>query len=203
MACNLAVAITAAVVENEELKKLLKEHPEQLATLMKTYLTSKYPEERVIATVGFGNRVDVRVGYRDFTLRDGVAIDDDGEGDSIFEEVKKGLALAADRMLAEKIASAMKTQARYVDVTTKAKKREKAYQVAAKVRGVDMRVLVMAGGQLEIFADNGSFDQAKASTAVVIEGLQASGVPAKQISAVEQHRAGGLAHAHVNVTHKH
>lgn len=73
---------------------------------------------------------------------------------------------------------------------------------------MELRVLVLPGGRLEIAADGEiSFEQAEAVTAAVLAQLGAALPGLAQKGEVERHRTGGPDHAHIvphtTVTHTH
>ena len=62
---------------------------------------------------------------------------------------------------------------------------------------MEVRVLVLPGGKLQIFVDGQvTFDQAQAITQAVLAQLAVQGVAISEVGPVEQHRE-GVTHAHV------
>lgn len=66
------------------------------------------------------------------------------------------------------------------------------------------RVFVLRGGKVQIFVDEGTFDEAKALTAQILAKLAAEGLPIELLGEVEMHRS-GVEHVHVQgeVHHEH
>lgn len=66
------------------------------------------------------------------------------------------------------------------------------------------RVFVLPGGKVQVFVDEGSFDEAQKLTQQILGILQAAGLPLELTGAVEQHRD-GVEHVHVQeeVRHDH
>jgi hypothetical protein len=58
------------------------------------------------------------------------------------------------------------------------------------------RVFVLPGGKIQIFVDEGTFEEAQALTKLIIGRLQAAGLPIEQTSEIEMHRD-GVEHVHV------
>jgi len=58
------------------------------------------------------------------------------------------------------------------------------------------RVFVLEGGKIQIFVDEGTFDEAKDLTGRILATLEAQGVPLDLVGDVEMHRS-GVEHAHV------
>ena len=63
--------------------------------------------------------------------------------------------------------------------------------------GIQVRVILLSGGKLQIFVDNGTQEQATDATKRVLAQLQASGIPLSTIGEIELHRSGA---DHVHVT---
>lgn len=61
----------------------------------------------------------------------------------------------------------------------------------------ELRVVVLAGGQLQIFGDAGTFAETKQATEQILALLQANGLPVQMQGQVEQHRDDGPDHVHV------
>lgn len=61
----------------------------------------------------------------------------------------------------------------------------------------ELRVVVLPGGQLQIFGDTGTFAETKQATEHILALLQAQGLPVQMQGQVEQHRPDGPDHIHV------
>ena len=66
------------------------------------------------------------------------------------------------------------------------------------------RVFVLNGGKVQIFVDEGTFDEAKKLTEQILAALAAQGMPLELVGEVEMHRS-GVDHLHVQegVHHDH
>jgi len=66
------------------------------------------------------------------------------------------------------------------------------------------RVFVLEGGQVHIFVDEGTFEEARALTETILARLVAQGLPLELLGEVEMHRS-GVEHLHVQeeVQHDH
>ncbi len=58
------------------------------------------------------------------------------------------------------------------------------------------RLFRLPEGQIQIFVDEGSFEEAQAFTSTLIAQLQAQGIPAELVGKIEQHRD-DVQHVHV------
>jgi hypothetical protein len=58
------------------------------------------------------------------------------------------------------------------------------------------RLFRLPSGQLQIFVDEGSFEEAQTFTRTVLAQLQAKGIPAELVGKIEQHRD-DVTHVHV------
>lgn len=69
---------------------------------------------------------------------------------------------------------------------------------------MEARVFVLTGGKVQIFVDEGTFEEAKELTGRILEILNAQGLPLELLGEVEMHRT-GVEHAHVQeeVQHDH
>jgi hypothetical protein len=66
-----------------------------------------------------------------------------------------------------------------------------------------LRVFVLPGGKIQIMGDDGSFEEAKQATELLLQQLQTAGIPVTLTSEIEQHRV-GVSHVHVHVQeHQH
>lgn len=64
------------------------------------------------------------------------------------------------------------------------------------------RVFVLEGGRVQIFVDEGTFEEAKLLTETILGQLSAAGLPLEMVGEVEMHRS-GADHVHVQETVKH
>ena len=64
------------------------------------------------------------------------------------------------------------------------------------------RVFVLPGGKIQIFVDEGTFEEAQALTKQIIGQLQAAGLPIELVGEVEMHRD-GVEHVHVQEEVRH
>ncbi len=60
-----------------------------------------------------------------------------------------------------------------------------------------IRVFALPGGQVQIFVDEGTFEEAKAATKALLAHLQAQGLPVELVGQVEQHKD-DVTHVHVH-----
>ena len=58
------------------------------------------------------------------------------------------------------------------------------------------RLFRLPGGQLQVFVDDGSFEEAQAFTRKLLAELQAKGIPVELVGKIEQHRD-DVRHVHV------
>lgn len=67
-----------------------------------------------------------------------------------------------------------------------------------------VRIIVLPGGKLQIFVDEGTFEEAAQATRAILADLSAQGVPIQSVGDIEQHRD-GVSHVHViqEVRHDH
>jgi hypothetical protein len=59
------------------------------------------------------------------------------------------------------------------------------------------RLFRLPGGQVQIFVDEGTFEEAQAFTRTVMATLQAKGIPVELVGKIEQHRD-DVTHVHVH-----
>jgi len=59
-----------------------------------------------------------------------------------------------------------------------------------------MRVIALPGGNIQVFVDEGSFEEAQVATRTILEQLKASGLPVELNGKIEQHRD-DVTHVHV------
>jgi len=59
-----------------------------------------------------------------------------------------------------------------------------------------IRVFALLGGSVQIFVDEGSFEEAKTVTAALLAQLQAQGLPLSLVGPIEQHKD-DVTHVHV------
>lgn len=65
------------------------------------------------------------------------------------------------------------------------------------------KIVVLPGGNVQIFADDASFEEAEAWTRTIIASFQAKGIPVELIGKIEQHKDGGThVHIHDEVRHQ-
>lgn len=202
MTCYLAVAIWVAAVEDQHLKDLLKQNQGQVVEMLQNYLSQKHKNVSVWA--GRAGEIRVEVDGYDFMIQGGKIRDDEREQGERLAELQGALALAADILYADQIErilvdNRMNPRREFVEVKTAELLIQEATVFTARSGKLDMRVIVLPGGRTEIFTDNGSFAQAEAATQALIGQLEAAGIPYTGKSAVEQHRPGGVQHAHANV----
>jgi hypothetical protein len=62
---------------------------------------------------------------------------------------------------------------------------------------MQMRVIVLENGTIQIFGDEGPFDEARQATERVLALLAAQGVPVEQVGEIEQHRP-DVEHVHLS-----
>ncbi len=59
-----------------------------------------------------------------------------------------------------------------------------------------IRVFALPGGNVQVFVDEGTFEEAKAATNTILAQLKAQGLPVELVGQVEQHKDDGT-HVHV------
>lgn len=59
-----------------------------------------------------------------------------------------------------------------------------------------MRVIALPGGTIQVFVDEGSFEEAQVATRTLLEQLKATGLPVEMNGKIEQHRD-DVTHVHV------
>ncbi len=60
-----------------------------------------------------------------------------------------------------------------------------------------IRVFALPGGNVQIFVDEGTFEEAKAATSAVLAQLQARGLPVELVGQIEQHKD-DVTHVHIH-----
>ncbi len=60
-----------------------------------------------------------------------------------------------------------------------------------------MRGFVLPGGTVQVFVDEGTFEEARAATNAMLAQLQAQGLPVELVGQIEQHK-GDVTHVHVH-----
>jgi hypothetical protein len=60
-----------------------------------------------------------------------------------------------------------------------------------------IRVFALPGGNVQIFVDEGTFEEARAATSALLTQLKAQGVPVELVGQIEQHKA-DVTHVHVH-----
>jgi hypothetical protein len=61
---------------------------------------------------------------------------------------------------------------------------------------MQVRIIVLPGGKLQIFVDEGTFEEAARTTRAILADLAAQGIPIAAVGGIEQHRD-GVSHVHV------
>jgi hypothetical protein len=59
-----------------------------------------------------------------------------------------------------------------------------------------IRVFVMPGGTVQVFVDEGTFEEARAATNAIFAHLKAQGLPVELVGQIEQHKD-DVTHVHV------
>ena len=165
MPCNLAVAITKAVLTNERLIALLDEHCDQVQQLLVSYLRRQHPDVPV-----FAGRPDTGLVFLDtasLLLKEGKVTVTDVRGErplarQVSEEASAFLSLVADQLFTQDVERVLKRVARLMgkqisDVEDAgAVKRATVY--ALEIYSLKARVFVLPGARMQIFIDSGTFD---------------------------------------------
>ena len=60
-----------------------------------------------------------------------------------------------------------------------------------------MRVFALPGGKIQIFVDEGSFEEARTATQTLLAQLKAKGLPVELAGQIEQHKD-DVSHVHVH-----
>ena len=60
-----------------------------------------------------------------------------------------------------------------------------------------IRVFALPGGTIQVFVDEGTFEEAKAATTTLLAQLKAQGLPVALVGQVEQHKD-DVTHVHVH-----
>lgn len=207
MVCDLAVSITRAAVTDQHLKELLNKHPKEVEKALVAYFKHQY-SELVVNSYIDEDGVHVDVGNAELTIENGdVTEDSSRDVKSLLNEAREVVKGLATRLFTDEVEQALRKRS---TVTGKFNKRltqgGKTFRATEfnVVKGeIKLRVYALAEGNLQVFVDNGSFEQAKATTLALLEQFQAEGVEVKRTSEVESHRTGGMEHVHVANMHKH
>lgn len=205
MPCNLAVSITKAVVTQEYLRRLLT--PEVLTTVLEAFLAAAYDSYRFsIRSTPIG--VTCTLGEVTFAIVQGTISVRAGARTPLAERLLPELELlvrrTSDTLLLQRIHDALGMigsityQTVLIDdggVASQA--RVLTTHVYDGDGAVDVRIVVLLGGRLQIFVDGDvSFETARSATLQVVARLQVQGIPAVVMGAIEQHKD-GVSHAHM------
>lgn len=207
MTCNAAVAITRAAIKDEHLRALIDEHIDEVTEIMRKYLHHRHPQLALGPVYQGEGQFNVGAGL---TLRIvGGTVTISGQRNSqtaqymgdLSEETSTFLPLIADQFFTQEVEKRLKVVAKItgkqVSDVMNAGTAQRATVYSIEIKGLKVRVFVLPGGRLQIFVDNGSFEQAKTATLQLLQGIQAQAFSALQIEGeVEQHRDG---HEHVHV----
>ena len=60
-----------------------------------------------------------------------------------------------------------------------------------------IRMFALPGGRIEVFVDEGTFEEAKMATEAIFQRMQANGLPVELNGKIEQHRD-DVTHVHVH-----
>lgn len=197
MSCYLAVSITKAAVTEEELVKLLSKNHKDAMQVLLAYFKNQYPDLFVELR---GDRL--YVGNSVLCLSNGQVTETNNEGESPYiAEATELVAMIANKLFTDEIERVLRLQANDVQALGKqvnnAGEVVDAMQFSLTLAGVKMRVFVLPRGQVQIFVDSGSYNQAKAATLLLLENLEVEDVQVTRTSEIEQHIPGGMDHVHV------
>lgn len=203
MACNLAIAITKAVLTDERLTTLLNDHMEQVQHIMEVYLQRQHPDIRV--TSGSPETGRVYLDTATLFLEGGKVTVTESRGvqqlaQRVNEEASAFLPLVADQLFTQEVERTLKRVAHLTGKQTSdvedagAVKRATVYSL--DLNGLKARVFVLPGARMQVFIDSGTFSQAKAATEQLLQAVKAQGLGLQQTSEVEQHRS-DVDHVHV------
>jgi hypothetical protein len=203
MSCNLAVTITKAALLEEHLRTLIHEHLDGVTEMMHEYLRRRHPRLGVVEAgeLRVGEGLTLSIGGEGVTLtgprtsRTAQYMEDLSSGANAF------LKLVADQLFTMHVEQRLKVVAtitgKHTSDVTDGGVVQRATVYAIGIKGLNARVFVLPGGRLQIFVDTGSFEQAKAATLQLLQGMQVESLSSLQMQGeVEQHRDG---HDHVHV----
>jgi len=60
-----------------------------------------------------------------------------------------------------------------------------------------LRVFALPGGKIQVFGDEGTFEEVKAATTILLAQLKAGGLPVELVGQIEQHKD-DVTHVHIH-----
>lgn len=208
MVCDLAVAITKAELPNERLQALLGQHLDQITQLVANYLQRRHPRLQVkVAAAGcleVGDGLTLRIDQTGAVTLEGQRTSRTAQYlEDVSQEVTTFVALVADQLFAQEVERSLRAITPLLGKQTadveNAGKPQRAVIYAVRVNGLKVRVFVLPGARLQVFVDDGNFEQAKTATQKLLQAVQAQGVEISRTSEIEQHRSGSE-HVHIRQT---
>jgi len=200
MPCNLAVSITKAAVENEELLRFMTPDVVEGMLAQALGVQGRIQGDTVTFTLNRKGRPIVTVQNGQVNVQANRSRVPKDQVEALSEQVAQKLVDIGTAALAAKMYQALQ---RYgsVNIQSTQVDNEGLQQAAQKLvvttgSGVEIRLFVLPGGQMQVMVDGQvSFDQAREVTAKLLEAARAQVASLQQTSEVEQHKA-GVTHVH-------
>jgi hypothetical protein len=210
MVCNLAIAITKAVLTDERLKALIDEHLDQVTGIMAKYLHRRHPQLMVdpgakTGQLAVGEGLTLTIQQGDVRISGPRSSHTAQYIEDLSQETSTFLQLLADQLFTQEVERTLKATAtitgKQASDVENAGKTQRATVYSIQIQNLKARVFVLPEARVQIFIDTGTFSQAKAATLQLLQAIQTQGLELKMMGEVEQHRK-DVDHVHVRQVHQ-
>lgn len=207
MTCNLAKSIAKASVTEQALIDLLNKNVAAVAENFKMRLQQVYADREITAYASRG-KVTIEVDDIFLSVVNGRVVVNGQRGDmeamrDVLQNADTILKNIADDLFRIEMTRLLKPKKTSTVKVQNGQSTEKATILHLEVGPINLRVFLLSGGNIQVFVDNGTFEQAERITRSLLTTLSAQGLEVKLgPGGVEQHKP-DVPHVHVQVKQTH